>query len=470
MNADPGLYLGLLAAYLALQVAIGVWLGRRVKTAGAFFVAGRQLGPGLMFATLVAANIGAGSTLGAAGEGYRLGIGAWWWVGSAGLGSIVLALVVGPRLRRIAADRGLRTAGDYLEYRYGAGVRTAVTALLWIGTLAVLASQLISSGIILQSVTGLPLAAGVVLGGAVATAYFAAGGLMTAVWINLLQIVFEVGVMMTLVPLAISRAGGWEGLVSAPAPPGYWDFLAGWRHLVVLGPAFVVSPGLIQKVYAARDDRAVTLGVGANAALLVVFALVPVLLGIAARALHPGLEHPQLALPTLILSDLPPVIGALALAVLFTTGVNTADTVLFMLSTSLAQDLYRGHVNPAADDAQVLRVARVSALAGGVLGVAVALAATSIITTLSIFYTLVGVSLFVPVVGGLFVPRAGRAEAVASISAGVGVTLVLHVATAGQGAGPVTPALAGIAASAVAFGAVLASGRPAEARGLGPGA
>jgi SSS family solute:Na+ symporter len=78
MNADPGLYLGLLAAYLALQVAIGVWLGRRVKTAGAFFVAGRQLGPGLMFATLVAANIGAGSTLGAAGEGYRLGIGAWW--------------------------------------------------------------------------------------------------------------------------------------------------------------------------------------------------------------------------------------------------------------------------------------------------------------------------------------------------------------------------------------------------------
>jgi SSS family solute:Na+ symporter len=293
---------------------------------------------------------------------------------------------------------------------------------------------------------------------------------MTAVWINLLQIVFEVGVMMTLVPLAISRAGGWEGLVSAPAPTGYWEFLAGWRHLVVLGPAFVVSPGLIQKVYAARDDRAVTLGVGANAALLVVFALVPVLLGIAARALHPGLGQPQLALPTLILSDLPPVIGALALAVLFTTGVNTADTVLFMLSTSLAQDLYRGHVNPAADDAQVLRVARVSALAGGVLGVAVALAATSIITTLSIFYTLVGVSLFVPVVGGLFVPRAGRAEAVASISAGVGVTLVLHVATAGQGAGPVTPALAGIAASAVAFGAVLASGRPAEARGLGPGA
>jgi hypothetical protein len=49
----------------------------------------------------------------------------------------------------------------------------------------------------------------------------------------------------------------------------------------------------------------------------------------------------------------------------------------------------------------------------------------------------------------------------------MGVTLVLHLATAGQGVGPVTPALAGIAASAVAFGAALVA-RQREVRGFGP--
>lgn len=434
----------------------GLWLGRRVKTANDFFVAGRQLGPGLLFATLVAANIGAGSTLGAAGEGFRLGLGAWWWVGSAGLGSLVLAYIVGPRLRRIAAEQGLRTAGDYLERRYSPAVRTTVTGLLWLGTLAVLASQLIQAGIILNTVTNLPIAAGIALGGLVATAYFTAGGLMTAVWINFVQIIFEVGVMCALVPLSIGRAGGWEAVAAAPVPDGYWNWWGGWRYLILLAPAFVVSPGLIQKVYAARDDRAVRLGVGANALLLVVFALVPTLLGVAARVLHPTLSHPQLALPTLLLTDLPPIVGAMALAVLFTTGVNTADTVLFMLSTSLAQDLYRGHVNPAATDAQVLRVARLSAIGSGALGILAAVLAASIIDALTIFYTLVGVSLFVPIVGGLFVRRAGPVHAFVSMAAGIGVTLAVHVATGGQGIGGIiSPAFAGHIAAALAFGIAL---------------
>ena len=36
-------------------------------------------------------------------------------------------------------------------------------------------------------------------------------------------------------------------------------------YLAMLGPAFIVSPGLLQKVYGARDDRAVRIGVGLNA-------------------------------------------------------------------------------------------------------------------------------------------------------------------------------------------------------------
>ena len=181
----------------------------------------------------------------------------------------------------------------------------------------------------------------------------------------------------------------------------------------------MISPGLLQKIYGARDDRAVRIGVATNGVLLLLFAFVPVILGMVARALHPDLPNHELALPTLLVRDLPPVVGALGLAAVFSTEVNTADAILFMLSTSLSQDLYRGYVKPEATDDEVLRVARMAAVAGGTLGVLLAVVSPSVIGALSIFYTLLGVCLFVPMIAGLYVRRAGAPEALAAIAGGV---------------------------------------------------
>src|SRR5919201_1722536 len=125
------LYLTILIAYSLALMALGVWVGRRVRGAGDFFVAGRRLGPGLIFATMLAANIGAGSTVGATALGYSNGISATWWVGSAAIGSFLLAFWIGPAMRRQAEAHQLRTVGDYLEHRYSAGVRTLGAAILW---------------------------------------------------------------------------------------------------------------------------------------------------------------------------------------------------------------------------------------------------------------------------------------------------------------------------------------------------
>ena len=137
MAADPHLVNGtllLLLGYTAALIAFGLWIGRRVSSTGGFFVAGRALGPGLIFSTVLAANIGAGSTIGAAGLGYRDGVAGWWWVGSAGIGTLALAFWVGPRIWAIAREHGHLTVGDYLEHRYGRSVRAILATLLWFGT------------------------------------------------------------------------------------------------------------------------------------------------------------------------------------------------------------------------------------------------------------------------------------------------------------------------------------------------
>ena len=131
-------YLALILVYSAAQLGLGAWISRRVRSTGDFFVAGRSLGPGLIFSTMLAANIGAGSTVGATGLGYQNGLAAIWWVLSAGIGSVVLAFWIGPAIRRVAAERGLHTVGEYLEFRYGVTVRSVIAALLWIGSVFIL--------------------------------------------------------------------------------------------------------------------------------------------------------------------------------------------------------------------------------------------------------------------------------------------------------------------------------------------
>jgi SSS family solute:Na+ symporter len=94
-----------------------------------------------------------------------------------------------------------------------------------------------------------------------------------------------------------------------------------------------------------------------------------------------------------------------------------------MLSTSLSQDLYKRFVRPDATDRQLLRVARIAAVVGATGGVVLALRLQTVVDALSIFYTLLGASLFVPVLCGLFVRRARTREAIAAIIAGVSATL-----------------------------------------------
>jgi len=64
-------HLIVLLAYSALLVALGLWIGRRVKGTGDFFVASRALGPGLIFPTLLRANLGAGPPRRRPGPGSR---------------------------------------------------------------------------------------------------------------------------------------------------------------------------------------------------------------------------------------------------------------------------------------------------------------------------------------------------------------------------------------------------------------
>ncbi len=471
------LYLIVLLLYAVLLVAVGLLVSRRVRGAADFFVAGRRLGPGLLFTTLLAANIGAGSTVGASGLGYRFGLSAWWWVGSAALGSFALAFAVGPKIWELARRHQFNTVGDFLENRYDRRVRGLIAVLLWLGTLAILAGQLIAIAWILEVVAGLPKWQGCLAGGIVVVTYFAAGGLLTSAWVNLIQLAVLLAGMLLAIPFALGALGGWSvaaermsaHLGDAGHTAAFFSFtgigLKGvLAYVVILVPSFIISPGLLQKIYGARDAHGVRLGVGANAAVLFFYALVPAVLGMLAFATFPGLSNPELALPTLLKDLLPVWLGVLVLAAIFSAEISTCDAILFMLSTSLSVDLYKTFLHPQVDDRRLLAVSRATAAMAGALGVALAILLPSIIAALTVFYGLMAVALLVPLVFGLYWKRMTTRAALLSILGGVPAAFLVDRWTGGAGWGILSPYAVGILAGlALALAAALASRASARA-------
>ena len=446
----------LLLVYTIGITAFGVWIGRRVRGPADFFVAGRKLTWPLVGGTVLAANIGAGTTVGAAGVAYQDGISAWWWNGSAGLGTLILALWLGPKLWAVATERGHLTVGDYLEDRYSASVRAMIAVLIAIGTLAILAAQLIAGAAVLEVVAGLPRWQGVIIGGIAMTLYFTAGGLLSSVWVNAVQLIVLIGGFAVALPLVWSNVGGAAAITGANVPDTFWDPLyssgafSGWTMLILLGPSFVISPGLVGKAYGAESIRALKIGLSVAAIAQLLFSFFPVLLGMSGRVNHPGLDNINLVLPTVMLNELPVFVAALALAAVFSAEVSTCDAILYMLATSSSKDLYHRFVNPQATPDQVLRVARGAAMVGGVLGMFLAVQLATIVNALRIFYSLLAASLLMPVVGGLLWPRATARDALAGIAGGVGTLLSVYFFT--DRTGWRDPSLWGLIGSAVAFG------------------
>lgn len=455
-----------LIVYCAILLWVGFRASRSVNKAEDFFVAGRSLSPGLLFATFLAANLGAGSTVGAAEFGYAAGLSAWWWVGSAGLGSLVLAFIVGPRIHAVARSRGLFTVGDYLEYRYGRAARVAAAVVLQCGSPAVLAGQIIALGLVLRVAAGVPEPWGAALGGGLATVYFFLGGLRSAVRVNLVQVVVKTAGFALAVPWALHDAGGWAALADA-APNREYLSLGGAgpagtaRLLLMLGPAFFVSPGLIQKLYGARGATAVRAGVGLQAVCLLAFAFMPVLLGMAARVRFGELEDPGTALLRLLAEGVPSWLGALLLAAIFSAEVSSADAALFMMSTSLVKDILEPLARAPFTDARRLRAARVSALFFGAAGILFALYFQSILDALAFFYSLLTVALCLPLLAGLFSRQARQADVLCSMALSLPAAALVHFASGGQGFGLLSPTAAGIAVSAGVFAAAAAARRAA---------
>lgn len=366
------------AVYVAmlLVVALVARRARRDDSLGDFYLAGRGLGPLVLFFTLYATQYSGNSLLGYPGEAYRLGFA---WVMSVGfmLAIVVAYLAMAPRLFRVARRFRYVTPGDWIEHRFGSPVLTHTANLLWVAAIAnYLLAQLMAMGHVVAGLSGdaVPYWVGVIVLTLVIIVYETLGGMRAVAWTDGVQGVMLVtglvGLMVAVVPTpaSLERVTEWiiEHEPRKAAVPS-WSMCVTWVSTVVMiGLSAAVYPQAIQRIYAAEDARALKRSVG-RMAFMPLVTMTPIMLlgifGIEHFAGLSGVEADQV-LPRLLAEWATRSLWLYAMAILVVLAVvaaimSTADSVLLSLSSILAKDVLGRSLLRGAPEARLTHAGKV---------------------------------------------------------------------------------------------------------------
>ena len=427
----PGLQVGILAVYFIVIFAVGVYATRFIDDTTDFLLAGRRLGLVLATATLCATHFGGGFVMGSGEWGFDYGLTGIAYAIGVGLSLVVLGLVAARRMRHLA----MFTVPDYLALRYRSNIVRVLSSLLsLVAIIGIIGAQVWAAQSAL-SIIGLdPTRAAIA-----ATALFIVYTALSGLWGVTLTDAVQLAIIFIGVPIAafmaLSEAGGFagirdgiEGLDLAVSTPAYFSPLGAGLGLVLTAivPTMMytlIGQDFYQRLFAARDENTARRAAILAGLLLMLFAIFPVVTGMAARALFGTEIEAAQAIPKLIAEVLPDAAAAIVIAAIIGAIMSTADSLLVAGTAHVTNDLYVKILHPDAelDNRRLLLISRVVTVAIGVLALWMALAFEAIIGLLLMSYTLYAAGVFIPVVLGLYWRRGNAPGAIAAIVGGSGV-------------------------------------------------
>lgn len=428
-------FLVVLALFFAFLVFEGVTALRRTAGEADYFVSGRRVGAWVGGASLAATQMSAGTFVGVVAAHYLTGASYIWIWSGIWVAYLMLALWIGPRLRRYSAERNRYTIPELIEDRFGTGFgRGLVAVLLVLSYLVFISAQYQAGGVIVETVFGVPFEYGVLAIMVLVVLYAAVGG-MTAVMRTdfVQQVVMAAGVVIG-VPFVVGAAGGWDALASglSQVEGGFTGWGQGFQDILGFFVAFglqqLVAPSYIIRFYTMRDDATARRAVPVALFFNLVVATSVGIIGMTMRVLYPDLANADAASTIFASEVLPPILGALLLTAVIAAVMSTVDSVLLVGTAAISHDLYHRLLAPRASQGSRMRVNRAVTVALGAIPVLLTLREFAIVIFVVLaFSSLLVSTVFAPIVGGLYWRRATAAGAIVSMIAGFGVCLVWYL-------------------------------------------
>jgi SSS family solute:Na+ symporter len=427
-------YIAVLAIYLAVLAAVGIATSRRLKSSADFAIGGRTIGPWVTALSFVAAYFSSVLIIGGGGFGYRFGM-ATLWIGAANVlvGCTLAWIILGKRIRRLTEETGSMTISEFLGKRYRSpSVMIFSGAVIFLFLIIYNVSVVKGMANAIQVLMDLPYWSGVLISGIIIIFYVAVGGYLAVVWTSFLQAWIMIGGLVLLAGVTLVRAGGLAAAVEKlnAIDPGYVHTPGVWGWAGLVSFCLVVSlgtwgmPQLVIRFYSIKNVKVLRVGtvvvtIGGAVALL------PYMTGAIARIFHPDLASPDLAIPTLTRSMLPPIGGAVFLAGVIAAGMSTFAGVLIITSSSLVRDIIKGAMGKQLEPKRELSLARLASAVVGAVSIVIALRPPALILVLTAFaWAVIASTNLWPLLFGIYWKRTSPAGTLASMIAGAGTAIV----------------------------------------------
>lgn len=392
----------LIIIYFLTLITIGFISSKKIKNHEDFVVAGRRLGYGSFIPAMAAVVLGGASTFGGTALGYQFGISGMWMVTMIGLGITGLGLFFANRLSELK----IFSVSELLARRFGQGSRFYSAVVMIVYNIMVMVTSTIAVGVLFSTIFDWSLFFSILIGGAVVIIYTLLGGMWAVTMTDVLQFCFMTLGMIFILPIAtFLQIGGFEGMVER-VNEGFlnlgnmgWDRVFTYFLLYFFG--MMIGQDVWQRAFTGRSKTVIRNGTIIAGIYCVIYGICGALIGMLTSVLIPNLNDPQQALPSLIISILPVGLIGLAIAAAASAAMSTASGTLMAATTIFVNDLVEPFKKLNSEKSKI-RLTRLMIFIMGVIGIIIALELQNIVVALDLAYALLSGALFIPIVVALF--------------------------------------------------------------------
>ncbi len=348
----------IIVLFYAVMITIGLWFSKRSsEDSDEYILAGRKAPLIIVIGSIFATWINSASFMGYGGTGYSVGIAGYWSGGAFMFTCMWLGFWVIPRLRKT----GITTLPEFFEKYFGLSHRLVAVVLGLGRDMGVTAGISIALAIIFQNLFDVSLVTALFITVGVVVAYTVTGGMWAVLITDTIQGTLILIGSVIMIPLGIIKAGGFAAFTEA-VPATHSSILnagipqsVGW---LLTGIFITVGyQTIIQRGLSAKDDATAKKGFIYGGLLMVLFLMVPFVLGVIAKVLYPDIAPSNAFLQLTGLYG--PYAGIFFTIVLLASCMSTISSCILTITSNISLDVYKRLINPKVSNRKLVTVQRI---------------------------------------------------------------------------------------------------------------
>ena len=424
--------LGILG-YISLQLLLGVFISRRIRTEDDFLLAGRNLGYSLAIFSIFATWFGAESCVGTAGAAYADGLAG---VTADPFGYAICLLLMGVVFAVPLWKLKLTTIADFFRKRYSVSAERLAALIMVPTSLLWAAAQIRAFGQVLSASSELQLTIAITIAAFVVIFYTALGGLLADALTDIIQgIVLILGLFFVFYSV-ISDLGGIGAAISSIEPQKL-SFIpegieTGPLSILTIAEAWaipicgsVVAQEVISRVIASRTPTIASRSSFVAGWLYFSIGLIPLFIGLIGVSLLPNLADPEHVLPMMARQHLSNVFYIIFAGALVSAILSTVDSALLAASALLSHNIIISF-HPGMSEKNNLLMVRIVVIIMGIIAYVLALHAEGIYKLVKDASSFGSAGIFIVLIFGLFTRIGNVKSACATLICGATVWIVCH--------------------------------------------